>query len=320
MFNAGANYTSAPTTKWIGFGNFQVIAVNPDQAEFEQLTGKSASNWKGYIHEGQDGTTSLRVTFLLKDTNINSEVPVQQLTLWLRRRVRKNKDQTKTQVIDQYGNTAWVTEDEFQKQAVPVYSNGNPAAIIPPYRPCCDGEDKIVDFLRALWRANPTFRWDKEAKRMVQVQDDLRLYVFQLEKIKDYWDGDFSELQQAIKDEAVQYNDINAMLYLRKSEYNGNEVLRQECHWMVTPGYSTFDRIQREFEREQQLGMHSSDRYAFVPMFKFTPELPPATAGASKPISWDEQLAKDAKEKYGDISQTLKPSKPLDGGDDELPF
>lgn len=322
MFNAGANYASTPTSKWIGYGKFNVIAVNPDQTEFERLTGKTASNWKGYLSAGQDGTVSLRVAFLLKDVTINSEVPVQQLTFWLRRKTRKNKDQTKTQVIDQYGNTAWVTEDEFKRQAVPTYSNGSPASIIPPYRPCCDGEDKIVEFLRALWRAKPTFHWDRDAKRMARVNDDLKDYVFQLDKIKDYWNGDFTELTQSISDEKVKDNDINAMLYLRKGEFNGNEILRQDVFWKVMPGYAEFDRIQREFEREQQAGMHSSDRYAFTPMFKFTPDLPPVTATKPAGLTTDQLLAKDAKEWVDNIQKQsqARAQAAFEAGDDELPF
>lgn len=312
MFNAGSSFANATTTKWIGYANFNVIAVNPTKEEYEKLFYKQLDYWKGYISKDNNGVETVRVVFVLQNSDPQATMPLVNATFWLRRRARKNKDQTKTQVIDKYGNTAWVTDAEFQAQAVPIATSGKPLGIIPPYRPCCDGEDKIIEFLKALWYAKSPFKWNEATSTREKIEGDLSTYEFGLDNIKDYWNGDFSELKQAINDQSIADHTINAMLYLRKGEWNGNEVFRQEVFHKVVPGYADFDRIQKEYVREQQAGMHATDRFAFQAAFIFTPDVQqPTQVFQSNHIPTVTAAP---------VAGTTYPNIPVQASEDELPF
>lgn len=306
--------------KYIGFGLFKVVAVNPSQMEYEELFKRHLENWKGYVSEDMNGITMARVTFILQQVIEKEDKPLFQATYFLKRQTRKTLDGLKTKVIDKYGNTAWVTDDEFKKQAVPKSKTGKPLSIIPPYRPCCDGEDKLISFIRA-WRYVPnSFTWT--GQEMVQ-KDNVLLSncVVQLDKMKDYWEGDFKEIQDLLKNEAGQSHTVNALLTVKEGINNGMPTFSQGVYWKVTPGFSNTNQIVKEYTREQQRGMHSSERFAFEPMFKFTPDLPKqsATTDSCDPFapSADEQATLDEKKKEleATVTQHLE-ANPID----DLPF
>lgn len=310
----------ARSDKYIGFGLFKVVAVNPSQMEYEELFHRHQENWKGYVSEDMNGVTQARVSFILQDVMENSDKPLFQASYFLRRQTRKSSDGLKTQVIDQYGNTAWVTDEEFKKQAVPKSKKGTPLSIIPPYRPCCDGEDKLISFIRAWMYVPNSFAWTGEAM-VPKDKSVLPNCLIQLDKIKDYWDGDFKELQDLMKTEAASTHTVNALLTIRESQFNGMPSFNQNVYWMVTPGFSNTSPIVKEFTRDQQRGMHANERFAFDAMFKFTPTLPKAAAAPQvvDPFapSADEQKALDEQQKRleATASQQLAASPA-----DDLPF
>lgn len=262
--------------KYIGFGLFEVVAINPDQMTLEALLGRKLKDFKGYTGVTDDGKTQkLRVTFILRDVSL-PEKPIFQYSIFLRRETRKNRDATKTQVIDIYGNTAWVTDDQFKAKARPTYANGKEASIFTPYQPCCTGYDKLVEFLRTWLYTPNSFRYNKEKNAFEpKPAEELEKCVIDL-NIKDYWNGDVSELQELVKDARVQSHTINALAYLRSSEYNGNQILIQDLFWKMTPSFSTTTAIEKEWTREVNAGMHTNDRCAYQSLFKFDPNSVPS--------------------------------------------
>lgn len=299
--------SSVPVSqKYIGYGLFEVIAINPDQVTLETLLGRKIKDFKGYTSVADDGKTQrLRITFLLRDVSL-PEKPIIQYSVFLRRETRKNKDLTKTQVIDIYGNTAWVTDEQFKAKARPTYANGKEASIFTPYQACCAGYDKLIDFLKTWLYTPNSFKWDDEKKMFVpKPAEELERCVIDL-NIKDYWNGDVSELQELVKDSRVQSHTINALAYLRSSEYNGNQILIQDLFWKMTPSFSTTTAIEKEWKRELTAGMHVNDRCAFQSLFKFDPKSIPsdaqqtimgtpwdASAGQASPVAPPQGFAPD---------------------------
>ena len=315
MFKVGSNQQQQQINRYIGLGVFRVAAINPAQMEHESLTGRHTDQWKGYVGTDMNGNTQARVTFFLQNVDENAGTPLFQARYFLRRRTRKTVDGSKTQVIDQYGNTAWVTDNEFKSQAVPKSSQGKPLSIIPPYRPCCDGEDKLVSFLKAWLYTPNSFRWDGE--KMVRKDDNsLQECLIQLDKIKDYWEGDFSEIKNLMKMKELQDHSINALLTVKQGMYNNMPSYNQMVYWMVTPHFSKADSIQRNYVREQQNGMHQTERVAFQPLFLFTPEIVKQAVTTDMFGNTPEvnaELARQEKEFYAAAQASVSDS-------EELPF
>lgn len=190
--------------RYVGIGAFNVLAVNPNKAEQEKIYGRELEKEPEYnTQQERDGKTTdvARVSFIITttDDNVNNGIDITETyNIFLRDRVltsNKEFSDPKVKVIDGYGQTAWVTEEQLTKQEVPVQSNGNFAKIIPPFRPMVDGEDNLIDFIRAFLAIPDAMRY-KEGKWVAESNlDDCRI---SFESTAKFFKGDFSEIKKAI--------------------------------------------------------------------------------------------------------------------------
>lgn len=258
--------------KFIGYARFQVVAINPSQEEFEKLFNRKIENWKGYTSKKEDGTDTARILFVLKDTKPNSELPLIQMSFFLTRQSRKTQDQLKTQVIDKFGNTAWVTSTEYANQKIPMSNAGKPLGIIPPYIPCCMGQDKLVAFIKAWANVPNSLYWDDTTGSFVpKSNSELEACEVSLDHIKDYWTGDFSELTSMLKgkpEESLIEHTITAMLIVTEKTINGKTVQVQDVYDYVVPGWMSPKSIEKNFTRDHGRGRYAGAQYAFTDAFK----------------------------------------------------
>ena len=138
--------------RYIGVASVFVLGVNPTKAELEKLYNRTIENEPSYVGETEingEKVAQVRIDFIVKadpekylDSNNQPLDFVSKVSLFIRRAYRYNKDNTKVQVIDKYGRTAWVTVEQAEAHEVPVYSNG-PANIDKDYRPAYIGEEAL---------------------------------------------------------------------------------------------------------------------------------------------------------------------------------
>ena len=192
--------------RYIGVASVFVLAVNPLKEELEKLYGRTLENAPEYIGEAEVGDTKvpqIRLDFIVKadpekylDAANQPLNFVSKVSLFIRRAYRYNKDNTKVQVIDKYGRTAWVTIEQAEAHEVPVYSNG-PANIDKDYRPAYIGEEELIKFLIAYLNI-PSCQRYVDGKWVMNDADKLSDSEASLEHIEDYFKGDVSELRTII--------------------------------------------------------------------------------------------------------------------------
>lgn len=144
--------------RYIGVASVAVLAINPLKEELEKLYNRTLENAPEYLGETEINGTKVpqvRIDFIVKadpekylDANNQPLDFVSRVSLFIRKAYRYNRDNTKVQVIDKYGRTAWVTIEQAKAHEVPVYSNG-PANIDKDYRPAYVGEEELIKFLIA---------------------------------------------------------------------------------------------------------------------------------------------------------------------------
>lgn len=268
-----AQSSSVSNQKYIGYGTFKIVAVNPEKEEYEKLFGRQVQDWKGYTGTLQDGTPYARMMFVLKDVRENSEMPLIQASYCLIRRPRKTQD-GRTQVIDAYGNTAWVTDAQFAAQEVPLSKGGKPLSIIPPYQMTCTGQDRLIDFLKAWLYTPNSHKWDDVAQGFIaRPAEELNRCCIGLEHVKDYWTGDFKEIKSILGMPGIGEHAIKAMLTVRENEFNGRQTWVQNVYdGKIVPSYGKYDWIEREFQRDLQQGRHQNERYVFQDAIPFMPQ------------------------------------------------
>lgn len=102
---------SEEIVKKIGMAEVEVIAINPTEEEFKSILGmelKENSKAATYLGESKDGNAYLRVDFWVKLKEGSQKF---KITYFLEDKKRVNKDETKTQFINNIGICSWGEDD-----------------------------------------------------------------------------------------------------------------------------------------------------------------------------------------------------------------
>lgn len=221
-FSKGAVSTEGNTVKrYVGVAPVFVLGVNPNKEELEKLYNTQLENAPEYLSEVEVGedkhkVQNVRLDFIVKTDaeKCNGIEFTTKVSFFIRKEYRYNREQTKIQVIDKYGRTAWVTIEQAKAHEIPVYSNGL-ANIDKDYRPIYHGEEELTNFIKAYLNIPNVMKYVNEKWIMVDNPDDCEA---RLEHVEDYFKGDFSELREII---ALQpTNKVKVLFGVRTTDDN----------------------------------------------------------------------------------------------------
>ena len=249
---------TAEFKRYVGVGSSFVVAVNPTKEELEAIYGREQANDPEYVVDTDNGKEA-HITFVVKtDPVVNNGIEIINRAMFtLRNAPAYNRDQTKVQVIDKYGNTTWADTEVAKAKGKILTANGNDAKIAPDYRMACVGEADLIEFLKPYLGVGDAFNYINGS--WVLKNGNLDDYLFGLEHIKDYFTGDFSELKEAL---ALQPNNKVKLLYGVRTADDGKQyqtvVVR---HGFVLPNYAgskAFERLEKELARAKDNGSFAS--------------------------------------------------------------
>ena len=197
--------------KYVGVASFRVLGVNPTKAELEKFYGREQQNEPEYLKskvDEKDGKQykQLRVSFMLQaDKEYENGKPIEAnaaledaykttINFFIDSRYFFNNDGTKVQVIDKYGRTAWVTIEQAKNHQIPVYKNG-PAKLDSNYHPAFRGEAELTQFILNYLNVTPIDTYNKNTGEWI-TNSNPEDCEGNLYKIKDYFNGDISELKE----------------------------------------------------------------------------------------------------------------------------
>jgi hypothetical protein len=134
--------------KYKGLGSFKVVAVNPTMTELSGLyPTRIFDREPDYKSVREDGTMGTRVCFHLQ-TPFKEETINVSVSYFLFSRPMQNKDNTKVQLVNGYGQSRWVTVEEAKsKQLAELPSNQMP--FIGTWKIAHQGEADLLRFIRA---------------------------------------------------------------------------------------------------------------------------------------------------------------------------
>ena len=244
--------------RYVGVGSSFVVAVNPTKKELEAIYGREMANEPEYVVDTDNGKEA-RISFVVKtDPNVCNGIEIINRAMFtLRNAPAYNRDQTKVQVIDKYGNTTWADTEVAKAKGKVLTANGNDAKIAPDYRMACVGEADLIEFLKPYLGVGDAFNYVNGS--WVLKEGSLDDYLFGLEHIKDYFTGDFSEIKEAL---ALQPNNKVKLLYGVRTADDGKQyqaVITR--HGFVLPNYAgsrAFERLEKELARAKENGSFAS--------------------------------------------------------------
>lgn len=180
-----------------GIAAVNVLAVNPNKAELERITGRTYEEEPVYIGKDDDGNDTMRITFYTKTSKgakVNNGIElILPITFTLVKARRVGQQSGKIQIIDKFGRTAWATPAELDAKAVPTYPSG-PANIAADYRPAVVGEEFLINFL-IKWLNIPAPANYKDGKWIMKDNPEDSEVSVNLTKI---FAGDVSELIEVV--------------------------------------------------------------------------------------------------------------------------
>lgn len=219
-FNATKNSSSenyVETKKYEGVASINVLAVNPSNNTLRMYGWQIPDDAEEpkYVTTNNEGKRSARVRFLAQIQDLDDK-PVISLDFWVRPEIQFNKDQTKCQVIDSFGRTAYATKAEVQGHLIPQYSNG-PAQIASDYKPAHVGEEALIAFIMKYLNVTPLQMFNRTTNQWTPTKNPGRLTI-------DHWDricnGDVSEIEGYIK--LQKENRVKVILGIRTTDDNKN--------------------------------------------------------------------------------------------------
>lgn len=257
--------------RYIGIGSSFVLAVNPSKAELDKLRGFESQNEPEYIKDGDEGKEA-HINFLVKvDPEANNGIDITaQVMFTLRPTPAYNRDKTKVQVIDQYGNSSWADVNDAKEGKKLFSANGNELKIDTKYRMACVGEADLVDFLKKYLGVGDVF--DYKNGSWVK-KDNVDDYLFSLEHIKDYFNGDFKELQEAIK---LQPNNKIKLLYGVRTTDEGKQYQAVAAKSdLILPNYAgskAYEKLETRLADLKANGSYANTEFRVQELQEFTVE------------------------------------------------
>ena len=235
--------------RYIGVAPVFVLAVNPSKSELEKLYNTQLENDPEYLSEVEVGEDKHKVQNVRLDFIVKTDAEkcggiefTTKASFFIRNEYRYNKDQTKVQVIDKYGRTAWVTIEQAKAHEIPVYKNG-PANIDKGYRPAYHGEEELTKFIKAYLGISNVMKYVNNTWVMVDNPEDCEA---RLEDIAEYFKGNFKELRDVI---ALQPNNKVKILFGVKTTDDNKQyqaIYNQMFLKNVTTDYSKLDENLQE--------------------------------------------------------------------------
>lgn len=250
---AGAGYS-----KYVGLASCKVLAVNPDAKKLEEIYGREIPV-PDYSGE-KDGVKWARVDVILNtDPDANNGIDtIAKATFFLRNEPAINREGTRQQVIDVYGNTTYGDIDDVKEKKPLLTSNGNPAKIGPVYRPTYNGEADLVAFLKAFLVVPDAFTFPNGKWELGPKADEGK---FGLDNIKDYFNGNVKEVKDAI---ALQPNNKVKMLFGVRTNPDDNKQYQDVCTRgdLILPNYSNaLDRLEKRLTDAKANGSFPNTEY-----------------------------------------------------------
>lgn len=268
-FSAGQESKDAAViSRYIGVGSVNVIAINPNKAQLNDIFGIELDEEP--IYTGTQDQDGKKVEFARLDVvlqtvpELNDGIETKsRMSLFVRNQYRFNRDQTKVQVIDKYGRTAWVTNEELKTHAIPVYSNGQPANIDADYRPCFVGEEDLTNFFKAFLNIPSPMVYKN--KKWVPA-DNLDLCQARFDSIPAMFKGDFSEFVGAWK--MQQNNKVKVLFGIRTTD-EGKQYQTFYTKMFLRNSASNYDRLEQDVKSTKEAGGMPTSEFQIVPLQEY---------------------------------------------------
>lgn len=260
--------------RYIGVAPCYIKGINPTKSELEKIFGNTQEKDPEYVGEVEvdEGGSKVkcpnaRITFLTLPDPEKTGLDIKPInvTMFLQKRFRYNRDKSKVQVIDKYGRTAWVTVEQAKNHEIPVYSNG-PANLDKDYRPAYVGEEDLTNFLIAYLNIPSVMRYNNQEGKWYLV-DNPEDSECRLDHIEDYFKGDFSELRSAI---SLQPTNKVKILFGIRTDAEGRQYQTAYTQMFLKNNVSDYSKLDANVQERKNAGAYSTTEFSVADFHEYS--------------------------------------------------
>ena len=261
---------------YVGVASCTVMAINPTKEEIAKIYGTTPDKVKDpvYLKEDVEVTTAngenkqgkeVTISVFLKTVqNYNSKPIIKSLNFKIKEGAFISQS-GKHQVIDEYGNSSWVTAEQFKNKEVPTYTSKDGETvkfdIYPKYRHAYKGETNLIEFIKN-WLGLPqayTKIWDNNQKKFTSTDwksgEELEAAAcsISIEEWKEIFKGNYNMLRSLVKGrEAFQVKIVFGLSEKDGKQYQtiSRNTLRNDAN------YNAIKRLEKDL-----ISANITDRY-----------------------------------------------------------
>lgn len=287
---------------YVGIAPVSVLAVNPNKQTIEKLFNTELDDEPNYLSEtevGPEGNKTkvpqVRINFVVQSDaeKCNGIEMRTNIPFFITKAYRYNKDNTKVQVIDKYGNTAWPSIEEAKQHAT-ILKKADGTTYDPhidkDYRPAYIGEAELTDFIKNYLNIPNVLKWkDGQVIGLIDNPSDAEA---RLDKIENYFKGDFTELRNVIN--LQPNNKVKAMFGVRTTDDNKQyqAVYTQKT---LKLGVNDYSRLDAELQSRKEQGAFPTTEFSVEPLHEYvvtptdfnSPENDLGAGASSASSPWD---------------------------------
>ena len=257
--------------RYIGVASCHIIGVNPNKAALDMIYGRTIEKEPNYLGESEVNGVKLPqaridILFKLTDKYCDNEGKhidtVFRKSIFMTKAAMTNRDNTKVKVVDEFGNTAWVTNEQLANHEVPQYTNG-PASIMKDYRPLYRGEEVVMNIVKTFLRI-PTIRIDanqnpmkyNNASKAWEVTKDASDGLVRFDTTDKFFSGDFKELQ-----DAISYQPKNAVKVLFGVKNSDGKMYQDIYDVVISNGSTDYTRLENLVKESKENGAYPNTEF-----------------------------------------------------------
>lgn len=273
-FATGSESTEGNVVKkYTGVGSVSVLAVNPDKETLEKLYNTTINDGPSYLSEvevGPEGNKytvpQVRIDFIVQTDpeKCNGIDMKTKIPFFITREVRYNRDRSKVQVINKYGETTWLPIENAKSGTVPANLSWFEPA---DFRPAYIGEEDLTGFLKAYLNI-PNKSYRKASGEVVEIPNKADAEA-RLDKIDNYFKGDYSELREAIS--LQPKNRVKGLFGVRTTE-DGKQYQAVYTQKFLKNSVTDYSRLDAELQERKAAGAYPTTEFEVCDLKEYTVE------------------------------------------------
>lgn len=303
--NVGQPAEEKTFKRYIGIAPVVVTAINPTKADLEKLYDRPITVDPEYQFETANGKFT-RIEFHVKTspTYMNNKFSTTGRVSFLASMdIDKSRDGLKVCVIDDYGETTWVTKEQFQAGERPASCK-----VVGKYRPCHKGEADLVAFIRAWLNVEDSTTYDVSTKSWIPKSTE------ELEKCKIIlnWEevckGNLDELREYV----TKYpNHALKVCFGIRTGNNNKHYTEIFNHTFLKNNSTNYGRIEKDINSAKQRGAFANTEFSTMELHEWTVRTTDFMTVDNYPQSTPT---------YADVPVAPVPEEQVYDGNNDLPF